>query len=920
MRSILPVLLSFALASPAGADPNGPADAIGGGDLVVYADGDVRSRYFGLPLPSPYCEGLDCQGFRWRDGVCAREDDCTRVVLKDAPGIHNAGGTYAWQVATWGRYVFTTNYLATFRQQTEAQGIGVFDSESQHFCRLRFDRTRHRNGAVQMVDVAEPDNPDRSRIYFEGVVGSHGSNPGHSFGWIEADARRNPCSTYDPRSETAGWRVVAFTAPELNARVPPNSPLDMYPCDPEGDFLMACGWDGMAVIDPETVALGNWWRRSIVVVHAPMSASRDDVRILDVYRMPLYRTPDQDNMCYRLAPVKGGRVDSTRGPGDRRVSWTFDVHCNVTQAEYEGQNCSYVPRCQYSLDPCTQLGEPCDPFVIGDLEFEQSCSAAHPMQRCSQSGRSCYQGLNRPDQSNPYCDAGETCRCFAGPKPAQEYRFDGRRLDPVSPLFRPGTLDTSGGAAVGPTPLFYDDAGGAWFGANSGSRSPAHPHSVIIYGRDAMREHRYFDSDAASSATAVVVPPVGPLDQTFSMIQWHPIARISTGAQIGRTAWTFAVALHVEQFTRSGQRWTKTEGSRVRSPAWLGSRVFDMWTGEPMDVPYEQTGARATAIAAGGSPPSVWMHIGGGNAGQRWSAFLARMPVLSPIGEGAHSEVGPAMAWSTNEWGEGRAWLFGKPSVETAYRVRDNGSWSAWYPLPRLPGAAASGISAVAGPDGVSVFVTGRSRVFRSHLSQTSCEAGSCEWTPFTHVPSSTTPFASAAMIDSEGEELLALTRSDGTVSIQRSRRSRWSGSRWEVLTGVDAATAPSGAWVQGAPWIAVRDSGGDVRVYTPRGWEAVRSCIERSDCTFEAEWCGGEWGTPPTLVFDGRRVRVFAGQTQWPHATCESVHTSLGWSPWRRIRTWARTISRPAATRVGGEIHLVTHNLEGELMQQALE
>lgn len=904
-------------------DPDGPADAIGGGDLVVYADGsEIRSSYYGVLLPNPYCVGSDCPSFTWQQGICSDTDDCTRVVLKDAPGIHNPGGTFGWKAASWGRYVFTTNYTAGLLvpSNTENQRIGVFDSETQRFCALELDPSGHRNGAVQTVSAGNPDDPQRSRIYFEGVVQGLVPDPGYSFGWIEAEASRDPCVPYDPASATDGWRVVGFTAAELNARSPADWPLEMLPCDPEGDFALACGWDGMTVLDPETVALGNWWRRSIVVVRAPLNYPADDVRVVDTHLLPLYRPSDQDNMCYGLAPVKEGQADPTRAPGDLRVNWSFDVHCNIPGDQLIQNNCAYEPRCALSLEPCEPIGDACDPFIFGNIALDQLCVADHPMERCERSGRPCQRGLSAFFPDDPYCDSDETCVCASGPKPAQEYRFDGERIEPVSPLFRLGPLATSGGAPAGPRPLFYDESG-AWFGAIVRDGSPSAPHCLVIYGRDSTGEHRFFDPDVSDPGLGVEVVPSGPVDQVFATRHWHILQRILTGARLGRSAWTFGVAGGIEQLTLRGNRWEKTEASFVRSPTWLGSKVFDMNSGEPVSVPYPETGSRASGITAGGSPPSLWMHLGGGRVGQRWSAFLARMPVLTPIGDGAASEVAPAVAWTTREQGAGRMWLVGKPDAAIAFRVRDNGMWSAWNRLPPLPGRAADAVAAAAQRDEVSVFATGRAgRVFTTRLRQADCEPRRCRWTPFVPVPGSQTPFAPAAVFDPEGELRLVITRADGTVATQRSRNRRWSAARWETVVGVEATSAPSLTWVDSSPWVAVRDGEADVQVHTGDGWEVVRTCLERDDCTFEPDWCGGQWGTAPTISFDGENIRVFAGQAEWPNATCESVRTNNGWTPWRRIRTWARTINQPATARVGSEIHLVTQNLIGELTQQALE
>jgi hypothetical protein len=419
------------------------------------------------------------------------------------------------------------------------------------------------------------------------------------------------------------------------------------------------------------------------------------------------------------------------------------------------------------------------------------------------------------------------------------------------------------------------------------------------------------------------------------------------------------------------------EHSRVGNVRFMGRRLYarfaelvgDDWvfnenylarksplpTGNPVaDAEAWMAGARV-----GGSPPSLWWSQGTrvapsppckpSEANQPSHTYLGRVPLATHLPEG-EATSGPGMAW-----GGERMWLVAEHEGALKVRIRDGGLWFDWQPLPENV-APQGGAAVVSNGSTVEIFARvpdpdhNGDRIYTTQLtSPIDCAPEACTWEAWSAIsPSLWTHHAPAATYDdATGDLYLVFTNTNGMASwLRRPDDGDWDSGH---ATFIPTDAAPAVAWDPGDPdnpevdpptlWVVARLSMGEFtgEMYVGRMTKTDHEpplYVWNFDFVMESlqeqGWCGPEneddefaWGTAPALARDGDgRMRLYAGQQGEKHATCEAIYDpdSETWSKWRRIRSWARTISTPAPANVHGEINLMTQNLAGRLMEQGLE
>lgn len=858
MKDTAAPCLLFVLTLLVAVDARRDAQAIEGpSDVIVYADSMPSHKLGGLGWENPF------------------DENGTRVTVEGVAGLRVPKGAAGWTTANWAKYVFLTNYeeggsiIGCFPPPAicrapgiEDQRIGVFDTETKAFCELDLDPNTTRNAAVQMVAVAPSSDPTgrTTRIYFEGIA----SNPNiydpaqlpFSFGYLEADLARNPCVPYDSNSSTAGWRVVGFTGKNLNDQAGV-----LKPCDNSCPFGCRnwCHWDGMGLLDRNTLILGNYQLGRIVTVRV------DDGGVLSipaVYQMPLWQPQGLGGPCYDMRPVKNPGVDSTRGPGDFRFTWGFDNFCIC------------APGC-----------------------------------------------------------SGCACGASAPSSPMQEFRFDGTQVSPTSGIFQ--TIPNGVMRSVN----LYDSSGSLWVSENSDSDAAGGPGNVgaqlVVYRKHQTGplagEHAYYDP--APSSYGVIVPADSPLDVLSYEHAGSGVFHRVLSAVESDAVYFMGITDSVQRAWMSGGNWiVESVASYERH---VGQTVLPSEHHNCIDTPPPDLAGVNFHLSAGGSPASLWTMLPFGDGERRQCdkhAFLVRIPLARGIDDAAAS-TRPGMAWEPTG---GRMWLSRLQAGAVQFRVRDGGFWSSWTSLSNsgMPSGVSPADSGTLIANGATVelFTHGSNgQVYSRALStpiDLRCAPAQCGWTswsPLPALPPSTSGTANGVGAAFQGTQnpMVLVGAINGEIWGTARHSGVW--RAWKQLTGMRTDDGPSAAWNpnDGYVWVAARNrtDGGKrakfnrVNCPTPTtfnqiGWRDTQDTFPPGVTS---------WGTPPGIVFDGSRIRLFVASEQYPPGTYQAIEYSGVWSDWRRISTKSWAIAQPVAANVNGDVNLATVAFGG-IAEQAME
>src|SRR5581483_10738312 len=700
----------------------------------------------------------------------------------------------------------------------------------------------------------------------------------------------------------------------------------------------------------DVLAFNNWLQDRIVVVSvassSPPPPTRAALMVPAVYFMPQWKPPTAltstgRQMCFVLRPVKAIAVDPTRvnnpdDANDLRFTSVFDVGCTQPYREGNSDHCApWEGTCPTTGQPCT-LGDDCracafsgDPCTVdsdcsgactgsdapcmvdGDCDVGETCfhvsclracaNASHPAQLCSNTGERCVTTSDCPPTNTFFPN---TCVCTGQGrfgKPAQEFSFNPTTgaLQPTSALFQ-GNADPQNDQALMNSPGFYDSLGNLWL---------TEQYVPVIYNkRQSDGEHAYFTKSNPGGAEA------HPPDATLGYEGAGLFNQVTSAVQVDSFVY-YGTSILQRALYVNGQ-WSKQD--------------FRFSTGVdllPSESPIPEI---ATAlhfkwhISAGGSPWSLWMTptFGDGNAsGQPKDRYLMRVPAPHALSDG-FSTVRPSIAWSGK-----RLWLVAEHNGALQYRVRDDGRWSGWFPLPAIPSngqGALVGAGVIANANKVQVYVPGRgtgSMYWIQLTSPLTCTPGanpggctwSSSWMPLpTGVATSYEPAATFA----SGIPVIAVRENGGKVWYTYQVFGSWAG--WIKLTGLTTDIAPGLTYqaTQSRLWVAARDQtsqkmnvmnvalGGD-----PGLWIKVSAGIP-----------AGGWGTGPVLVTNGGFVRMFASGATFPNWTYQTIYDGSAWGNWRVISSRGPSTVGPAAASVNGEVNVMSQFFVSPMAEQAVE
>jgi hypothetical protein len=839
-------------------DTDGIEDATSA-DTIIYASAGALED---LPGSNPFFNSSN----EFDSSACSRppdpfwEPEPTRVLVKEAPTLELPIGAMAWKTYAWKKYVLMTTYVEegnTAKGSIEGgQKMLLFDTETKQQCEIMIDP----DGDISMEHymVAEPDQR-KTRIYYMGI----GS-------WSAEALQGSPVVRGSPFGyvdadldvdpcdpEGPGWPVTVFSADDLN-----DSAISKGIPTLCATTSKLCGWDSMDLLDPQTVVVGNWMSARTGVIRVDEEGTLD---VVDVYQIPYYEPPEGNGICLFARPVGPIAVDPTRPPSDRRFALSFDLFCSDDMSAV-----------QHGCVPVAPVGNPaCSPAAVTAIG-----------------------------------------------KPQQEYRFDGLKITPTSGMFTQAPLGAGweGRNYVGFGD--YDEMGNLLIGDvcrldpycyrsfNGDSR-------LTVLRRTSGGEHSYFTQVAPAKAAEFHAPDYDIRHGTWILRGPYNLSRVGNALFMsGGALVRFAELV--------GDDWVLRDSFAARQ------------TALPAGTDVEGAGIKLKGTVLGGSPPSLWWQQSTShNENQPSHTYLGRVPVATHLPEGQVTS-GPGMAWS----GE-RMWLVAEHEGALKVRIRHGGFWFDWQPLPA--GVATQGGAAVVS-DGSTVEIFARvpdtshsgDLVYTTRLtSPIDCVPEACTWDDWSAIsPSLWTDHTPAAAYDAAtGDLYLVFTNMSGMASwLRRPYEGDWDSGH---ATFIPTDAAPAVAWnpVDSSLWVVARLSIGELtgEMYVGRMTKTDHDpplYVWDFDPVIEYEegetWCGSiAWGTAPALALDGSgRMRLYAGQQGGKRATCEAIYDpdAETWSKWRRIRSWARTITAPAPANVHGEINLMTQNLAGRLMEQGLE
>jgi hypothetical protein len=891
----------------------------------------------------------------------------TRIRVAGVGDVRIPRGAGPWGHATWSKYVLVGNYdegSGGIGQKLEDQVIGVYDTELRRFCELDL-RPLKQNASVQWLRVASPDQP-QTRIYFSGFVGA--APPGYDaagalpFGYVEADA-----TNADPCHPDTGWNVVGFTRENLICRAWEPTP-GQFPhplgCDATQRAQVAnednpcpksCGFDDMEVLDPETVMLGNWLDTRFLVAKID---SNGVLTVPDVYVMPRWQPDGPGTACYDMRPVSASVVDPTRSAPDLRWASTPDAGCG-DQSIMTQEGCATENVCPLDTPglACGSEGTCSVPYCsipvsnfFGYTGY-LACSlfpngVCHPAAGVCQTG--CLTlGLSKACQAGdraghaclfPQDCPGSQCKCAnIDPRayPTQEYRFDAStgQIAPTSPPFRPSTSEPS-------VRLLYDSAGNflmqEWLNAFQSV-----PFQVYRKGEGSYpNEHEYFHPNPPN--TAAVIPP----DEDWLHLEMSPTAFpsavevpgsifVSMMTELQRVVsfWGFWIGDWTPSKLTLGT-WKLPSEAKWCSGSHAGCvDESECPAGQSCEVPITwdlmSTPSHKANVTAGGSPRSLWLlsgfrpnYSGQGHFVQALNKlYLLRVPLSYPVPDSVTSSR-PAIAWNGGDCDSHerkcRLWAVALKDGAVKFRVRDDGFWSGWYPLPALSHAATVAPAIVAATTGgVEIFAQGTDgRLEHTYLtSAVTCEAASCTWTAWEDVGDPLAASQGIAAASHFGKKLVVRRANTGAIHVMSGIGHDW--SSWVELPGLTSALAPSVTFHSADHrfWIAATQSGTN-RIHVtsydaatgPQPWSQPGSGDPpATGSTWVGTGVTATWLAAPAIASDGDRLHLYNGAqltngsaTWWP--MFHKIENGSGWGDWRPFRTGSLTGWQPAATNVYGD------------------
>jgi hypothetical protein len=892
-------------------------------DVVAYGDHPLSATLGGLPFAPPL---TSCD--RASDSViCPAGGLKTLLDYEVVPGLSHPLGTTGWGLATFGKYVLMGNYelgisglaFGTPPINVADQQIGVFDSEEKTFCVLDLDPQVSALAAVEWIEVATPAQR-QSRIYFQGF---RSASTGWIFGWIDADL-----DAEDPCDAETGWQVSGFLPDDLNDAAS-SLPPEKTPCP--GVFSAFCGFDGMQILHhdaatgTDTVLLHNWFTQAIIAATVDGGGA---LSIVDVHVAPPWQPEEGEGACMNLRPVIQPAVDPTRSLPDLRFTTGFDQSCNIPDGTPgcapwvglcpgTGQACSIGSTCpnkvcEVGYADCTSNAD-CAPF---NGNCTDACKLVHPGTRCAASGDPCA----RDDD----CAPGEDCICGPG-RPFQEFRFDGATITPTSAHLQTAPFANHHLLGV------YDNLGGLWVAKNPYDMltDPLGEGSQLgIYFKNFFGEHNYYDpanpEGSEIHAPNVLLPFQRPniFAQPSHAVQLANVMYTTGRDSIERAfsgfgTWArdagYKAFLGADVLPRQPR--SCIGGTRNQKPCYVGAdcpgggcgtflenSVGDIWKAD---------------VVLGGAPRSLWVSPRNVDHARRYgpNGYLVRVPVSALIDDSV-STVRPGAVWTEDAGCAStcnRLWLFAEHDGALKFRVRDDGQWSGWHPLPGNV-ATAGGVSAIFFAGTVELY--GRSTsglVITSALaSALDCAPASCAWTSWQTVPGSPlTDAEPAATVQDFGANpgpVVAIRETDGRVRYARRTNGVW--TAWKkagtgVLTNSAPAIASNPADATGRLWIvALSNSTGEVhygRVGNGLAWSSWKTGPAKP-----AEVSA--WLTPPQIVWDGTRLRLFAAKQGFPEQIYQVTYDNSDFDAWGKPISLGIATRQPVAALQNGDVNLISY------------
>ncbi len=269
-----------------------------------------------------------------------------------------------------------------------------------------------------------------------------------------------------------------------------------------------------------------------------------------------------------------------------------------------------------------------------------------------------------------------------------------------------------------------------------------------------------------------------------------------------------------------------------------------------------------------------------------------------------------------------RLWMVAEHGGVLKFRIRDDGLWSTWQPLPTNL-ASAGGASAIFVAGG-TVEVYARSSagtvMMTSLTSALSCALASCTWAPWQVLPSSPiTDQEPAVELRATTGPFVAVRRaSDGRVLYARRQSGAWSTWRLTDSTVLTNA-APALVWNpgdtnDGRMWVIVRDQSTGKLQYGRINSLSFGTWVEIPVTAPEP------WGTAPAAIWDGDRVRIFIGAAASPNPVYQLTYDNPGWETWATLFSRGQSTTQPAVTRMNTDLDLVTYTPTAGMFDQLVK
>lgn len=829
----------------------------GPADVVVYANKVPAQKSTGGAFENPFDEGS------------------TRIVVEPITSpvpLRYPKGASGWGLATWAKYVFLANYeegAAGAAQPPyvfiDDQRMGVFDTELRRFCEIDVDPAVAANATVSWIGIAEP-TARKTRVYFIGYVSSAPlPDPPYlpaAFGYVEADLDRDPCQPYDPGSATAGWHVVGFTAKNLNDKAAAASLP--YPCDHTCIFGCRnwCDWDGMSVLDRNTVVVGNWLGTRISAIRVaddPGGANPLDLlSVPAVYPLPFWQPGGPGTGCYLMRPVNRAAVDYTRtDPNDRRFTWAFDVSCigsfpgcgSCVEGGYG------VPVQEYRFNASAPSITATSPFFqavapgamrsptydhFGNLWTSESSPADVGV------------GPNQPDvELVIYKKTGNEHAYY------QEGNGGGSAIVPPN---NPSTDVIPYGPTVWQRVLGATESGALYYKGVFGSVQRAH----FLNGEWAPEDPSSYERFVGQGTLPAEPTNCEGSTPVFGAPFAFPVVVGGSPPSLWSTSDFFDPGRHRCITNRYLMR--IPVGTPVPDGAGVVGRPGLAWDsiGQRLWMTRQQNGVMQVRVREEGF----------------WSSWVAMPTAGIPAGVSIASD-GSILTDGTG--------LLGGPIVEVIAR----------------------------GSDG---------KIYNARLvSSLTCAVATCQWGTWSQLPAlpfgNTAADDVAAVYQNAQQATVAVRSTTGDIWVAKRDGISTAWYIWKKLKFLSTATSPSMAWnpIDGYAWVVANNAGDPARAPKYRkisgddpvgGWTDVQNTLPAGVTS---------WSTAPAIAFDGTRMRVFEASGQAPPGTYQTI-LGASWSAWRRTSTKEYAVRQPAVANVSGDVNLVTIPYSGIMNEQAME